>query len=212
MAIYRVITMILFIFLLVGSVYANQDNGITAIKTEEGVLLVWNQPHDYFTLEIRGKEIRPLHSTEHVFFNVDGMVLQVQSVAVSKFLEGTHKIEQSSQAILAAHKDWEARFIESSLHSKLNVQSSGLKLKDGRDALLWKFDMPKGAKSDAKRQLYLSIVNDNHVLLLNGIMTGKQKEEVVLSLLVNAMETLQNSTKPFDLLELQESIRKKNSQ
>lgn len=206
MSITRVLAVIFLSFLLTGSSAADQGNGIAAIKTEEGFLLVWNQPNDYFTLEIKGKKILPLDSTEDIFFNVDGIVLQVQSVAVDEFLKEAGKVGESPQSILEAHKDWETRFIQDSLHRKLKVQSSALGLKDGSEALLWKFDMPKGIKSDAKRQLYLSVVHSGNVLLLNGVVTGKQKEEAVQQLLVNTVETLQTSAKPFDLLKLQESV------
>ena len=106
------------------------------------------------------------------------------------------------------HREWESRFIESSLHRKLNVQSSPLRLKNGVEALLWKFDMPKGVGSDAKQQLYLSVLNGENILLLNGIVTGKQKEEPVRRLLTTTAETLQRSAAPVDLQELQESLRK----
>lgn len=207
MTIRKVLAAMLLCLLLAGSAGAGQDGGITAIKTEDGVLLVWNQPDNYFTIEIRGREIHPLDSAGHVFFNVDGIVFQVQSVAVGEFMKDAAKMGVSPQSTLAAHRDWETRFIESSLHRKLKVQSSAIRLKDGNEALFWEYDMPKGVKSDAKRQLYLTVVNGGNVLLLNGVMTGKQKEEAVRKLLVNTMETLQKSSKPFDLPELQESLK-----
>ena len=207
MTVPKILMVMFLIFLSAGSAAANQDNGIAAIKTEDGVLLVWNQPNNYFTLEVKGKNIRPLDSTEHVFFNVDGLVLQVQSVAVDTFLKDTVKAEESPQAILEAHKDWETRFIQDSLHHKLHVHSSALWLKVGSEALLWKFEMPKGVKSDAKRQLYLSVVNGGNVLLLNGVVRGKQKEAAVERLLIDTVETLRTSAKPFDLQALQESVR-----
>ena len=203
----RCLTILLLIFLLAGRLHAYQENGITALKTEAGVLLVWNQPDDYFTLEIKGKEIRPLNSSEHVFFTVDGIPFQVQSVAVSELLKDAGKLGQSPQSILAAHKDWEAKYIESSLGRKLNVQSSLLVLKGGGQALFWKFDMPEGLSSDARQQQYLSVVNGPNVLLLNGVVTGEEKESVVRQLLVDTMETLKKSPKPINLRQLQESIR-----
>jgi hypothetical protein len=204
----RIFTVVLLSFLLGGGVEARQDDEITAVKTEDGVLLVWNRPNDYFTIEIRGREIRPLDSSGHVFFNVDGIVLQVQSVAVSEFLKDAGKAGESPQSMLAVHRDWETRFIESSLSRKLKVRSSAVKLKEGGEALFWKYDIPKGVGSDASQQLYLSAVNGRSVLLLNGVVTGKHKEEAVRRLLVNTMETLRKSPKPFDLQELQESLRR----
>lgn len=204
------LTFVFLIFCLVGSVNAHlayQENGITALKSAGGILLVWNEPDDYFTLEIKGKEIRPLDSSPAVFFVVDGIPFQIQSVALSEFLKDAGKPAPSRAATLVAHRDWETRYLESTLGQKLNLQSQPLKLKSGSEALLWKYDMPKGLSADAKQQLYLSVVNGQNLLLLNGVVTGDQKEEVVRQLLVNTMETLKVSAKPFNLREVQESLR-----
>jgi hypothetical protein len=158
-------------------------------------------------LEIKGKEVRPMDSSPAVFFVVDGIPFQIQSVALSEFLKDADKPAPSRAATLVAHRDWEARYMETTLGQKLNLQSQPLKLQSGSEALLWKYDMPKGVKADAKQQLYLSVVNGPHLLLLNGVVTGDQKEEVVRQLLVNTMETLKVSAKPFNLREVQESLR-----
>ena len=54
---------------------ARQENGINAINTGSGYILVWNQSNIHFTVEIKGKAVKPLTGSEHVFFNVDGMVI-----------------------------------------------------------------------------------------------------------------------------------------
>ena len=198
---------LLLIFLLTGRLFAYQEDGITAVKTEGGVLLVWNQPNDYFTIEIKGNEIRPLNSSEHVFYSVDGIPIQVQSVAISDVLKDAGKVAPPAQSILTAHKDWESQYLQNMLSQKLNVQSSPIKLKGGGDALFWKYEMPKGMSGDAKQQQYLSVVNGQNVLFLNGVVTGEQKEDAVRQLLVETMESLKKSPKPINLRELQEAIR-----
>lgn len=208
---------ILLLLALTMSVRASQqENGINAVKTVDGFVLVWNQPGVHFTLAVRGKDIRPLTSTEHVFFNVDGVIFQVQSVATSEFMKDAQKKKPDDKSILLAHWDWESQFIESSLlGKKLKVQTAPQKLSNGSEALIWKFDMPEmpeGAQSSAKSQIYLTVVSGDHVILLNGVVEGEISEDTVQKFLLDTVSTLKASPKPINLRELQESIRKGNSQ
>ncbi len=189
-----------------------QESGVSAVKTADGFVLVWNEPGVYFTLAVKGRNVRPMNSTEHVFFNVDGVVFQVQTVAVKEFMKDFRDGKPDDATILAAHRDWESKFIsESLLGAKLDVKTAPLKLGDGRDALLWKFDMPEmpeGAQSSAKEQLYLTVVSGDHVILLNGVVEGDVPEAAVQKFLLDTLSTLRASAKPINLRELQEAIRK----
>ena len=168
---------------------SHQENGINAIKTADGFVLVWNQPDIHFTLGIKGKDVRPLNSTEHVFFNVDGVVFQVQSVAISEFMKDAQKKKLDDMSILSAHRDWESQFIESTLLGKrLKVQTVPQKLNNAGVALLWKFEMPvmpEVANSTAKEQIYLSVVSGNHVILLNSAVEGVISESTAQKFLLD---------------------------
>lgn len=187
---------------------SQQENGIAALKTADGFLLIWNQPDIHFTIEIKGKEIRPMNSTEHVFFNVDGMVVQVQSAAISEFIKDNKKPKPDEKSILTAHLDWETQFIESGLGKTISVQLTPQKLSDGSEALYWKFDMPEGLNAEAKKQLFVTRVSNNHVLVLNGVVTKTVEEERVRKFLTDTISTLKISSNPINVQELQEAIRK----
>lgn len=211
---FAVTLLLLFSLLSVSAV--QQEDGISAVKTEDGVMLVWNQPDIHFTIEFKGKDVRPLNSTEHVFFNVDGMPFQVQSAAISEFMKDADRKKQDDKSILIAHRDWESQFIQNSLFGKkLNLQSVPQKLSNGSEALLWKFEMPampEVTNSTAKAQIYLTVVSGEHVILLNGVVEGAIAESTVQKFLLDTILTLKVSSKPINLRELQESIRKGNSQ
>lgn len=208
MAARRPVSILLLVLLSAANVRAaRQEYGITALKTEGGFMLVWNQPDDFFTLEAKGTNIRPLNSSEHVFFEVDGIVFQVQSVAVSVFYRAGGA-GQGAQAVLQAHRDWESKHLEGLLGKKLNVQSSPVKLKGGGDALLWKYETPEGFNKEAKQQMYLSVANGVNVLLLNGVVTEKVKEATVEQFLIATAGTLKRGEKPFDLRMLQEATER----
>jgi hypothetical protein len=191
-----------------------QEGGVAAIKTADGFLLVWNKPDVHFTLAIKGKDVRPLNSTERVFFNVDGIVVQVQSVAISEFMKDATKQKPDDRSVLMAHRDWESQFLQSSLlGKKINVQTVPQKLDDGKEALLWKFDMPEmpeGVHTTAKEQVYLTMVSGHHVILLNAAVEGNTAESLVQRFLMNTIATLRVSSKPIDAQELQKSIRAGN--
>ena len=150
------------LFLLIGvanpsmvrSAFAQDKPPVGAIKTLDGYLLVWNRPDFHFTVSIKGKDVKPLNDTEHVFFNVDGLVFQVQLASISEFVPGAKDKKLDDRSILAAHRDWESKFIENLLHSKIKVQSFNARLSNGSDALMWQFDLPEGFNSDAKKQLF----------------------------------------------------------
>jgi hypothetical protein len=213
----RCLVVILFSTVFSFECYATQqENGINAIKTADGFVLVWNQPDIHFTLGVKGKDVRPLNSTEHVFFNVDGVVFQVQSVAISEFVKDAQKKKLNDMSILLAHRDWEWQFIESTLlGKKLNVQTVPQKLSNAGEGLLWKFEMPampKVANSSAKEQIYLTVVSGDHVILLNSVVEGAISESAAQKFLLDTISTLKVSSKPINLQDLQESIRKGNVQ
>jgi len=165
----------------------------------------------FSNVSIKGKDKKPLNDTEHVFFNVDGLVLQVQLASISEFAPGAREKKLDDRSILVAHRDWESKFIEDLLHSKIQVRSFNARLSSGSDALMWQFDLPEGFNSDAKKQLYLTVVNKDYVLLLNGVATATISEEVVRKFLLDTIATLKISPTPIDVKKLSESIRKGTS-
>ena len=184
------------------------DLPVNAIKTVDGYLLVWNRPDLHFTVLIKGKDIRPLNDTEHVFFNVDGVVIQVQLALIREFAPDAKERKLDDKAILAAHRDWESKFLEGLLGNKLTLQSFNAKLSTGGEASLWQFDMPEGMNAQARKQLYLTVVSGDYVLLLNSVATATISEETARKFLLDTMATLKISATPIDVKKLSESLRK----
>ena len=194
--------------LVAGSIRPNQEEkAIASIQTPTGAILVWNETGNYFTLEITGKSVRPNNSTGDVFFNVDGMVLQVQVAAFSQIFKGSSGKGQTAESILLAHKDWESEYAEGILGKKIKVQSSPLKLKNGNDALFWTYDMPEGVKAESKKQLFLTMVNNDSVIVLNSVVIGSTKEEDIKQLLTRTLETIKLSPEPFNVEKLREPFK-----
>lgn len=184
-----------------------QEDGWVGIKTNEGILFVWNVRGLYFTLSLKGKDIKPLNDPEHIFFSVDGMVFQVQLAEIRDFAPDAKEKKLNDKSILAAHRDWEAKFLEELLKRKLQVQNFNVRLSSGTDASLWQFDMPEGMNAEAKKQVYLTVVSKDYVMLLNNVVTATTSDDVARKFLLETIATLKISPTPIDVKKLSESIR-----
>lgn len=184
-----------------------QEDGWVAIKADDGVVFVWNVRDAHFTLAIKGKDIKPLNDPEHIFFRIDGMVFQVQMAAISEFAADAREKKLDDKAILAAHRDWESKFLEDLLKSKLNVHTFNVRLTNGRDASLWQYDMPLGTNEDVKQQVYLTMVNGENVLLLNIAVTSGISEETARKYLLDTMATMKSSPTTIDVQKLADTLR-----
>lgn len=184
------------------------EDGLATIKTSDGVLFVWNVDELHFSLAIKGKDIQPQGDAEHIFFSVDGRVLQIQAAAIKQFAPDAKEKKLDERSILAAHRDWESKFIEELLHSKVRVQTFNVKLSNGSAASMWQFDMPEGMNADTQKQLYLTVVQGDFVVLLNSEVSATNSEEDGRKFLLETMVTLKSSPTPIDVKQLSESVRK----
>ena len=180
------------------------------IKTLSGYLLVWNQRNNYYILEIKGKDVRQT-STERKFFSVDGMFLQIVDAPIDNVVEAAKKPSLDDKAILEAHRDWEAKYLEEEYKAKLEITSSWQKLSNGKDALLWGATLPETAKGNVKKQVYLTMVKGDYILMLGGAVTDTIGENATHQLLLTTIETLKTSDKPTDLQKLRDAARKESS-
>ena len=187
-----------------------QEDGWSAIKTDEGILFVWNQPGLSFSILLKGKEIKPLNDPQHIFFSVDGRILQIQLAGIINFAPNAKEKKLDDKAILAIHRDWEVKYVEGLLHSKVTVQTFNTKLSNGADALMWQFDMPKEMNAEAQKQLYLTLVAKDYVLLLNSESTAALPDADGRKFLLDTIATLKISATLIEVKKLSESIRAGN--
>ncbi len=184
-----------------------EDYSSGAIKTKYGFLLVWNVPKNHYTLEIRGKDVRQI-STERIQFRVNGMFLQILTAPTKDFIADAKRQKLDDRVVLEAHRDWEVKFMEGEYKEKLKVESSWQRLRNGKEALVWQINVPESARSNVKKQISLTLIKGEYVLMLGGVVTETIEESKSRQLLVDTIETLKTSDKPIDLRKLQEMIRK----
>lgn len=182
------------------------DYGSGAIKTPYGFLHVWNGTNNYYSLEVRGKNVRQIPAPT-ARFNVDGMFLQIVTAPISEFITAENRKALDDKAILEAHRDWEQSFMEKDYKEKLKSDSSWQKLSNGKDALAWQITVPESAHSNVKKQLSLTLMKGDFVLLLGGVVTETISEHDSQQMLINTANTLKTSDDPIDLRPLQQSFR-----
>lgn len=191
---------ILPLFCLNSAAQEKEDFRSGAVKTSCGYLLVWNQPDNYYTLDIKGDNVSQT-STEQVQFTVDGKFLQVVTPTIKSFLKESQKTDAKS--ILAAHRDWETDFLSGEYKEKLKVESFPQKLANGEEALIWQFDLPKSAKGNVRKQTYLTLVKGDYIFMLGSIVTDTISEKESHRLLLLTALGLKASDKPTDLAKIQ---------
>ncbi len=194
----------------VGCSLTTQEDEWTALKTGDGILFVWNRTGLHFTLSVKGKDIRPMNDPNNIFFVVDGLILQIQSLPISNFAPDARKNKLDDKAILLAHRDWESGFLETELlHTKIKVKSAGEKLSAGTDALIWQYDLPENLKNpEATGQMYLTRVAQDYIILLNAVTSPAVTESAARKFLLDTITTLKLSPDRIDIKKLQEAIQK----
>ena len=205
----KIIALTLFVLLFVSNLHAQDDEKGGIVKTDKGILIVWNEPNNNYTIEIKGNEIKPVPEKRIMFF-ADGKFLQLMTIPKKEVLKKAQKQDLEDKTILTAHRDWEAQYLGSVFKETLKIDSSWQKLSNGMDALLWSFEMPAKSNSQAKKQVYLIVSKSDHILLLNSVVTKNVDEKTVQQFLIDTMATLKTSKKPLSLKKAQKQILKEN--
>lgn len=193
------ISLLLFAFLI--PTLATEE-GVSAIKTASGVMVVWDTPDIRFTVEIPGKTIKPLEHPQHFFIKVDGVPIQVQTVSIPDIY--SKQVEVSLKGLMLAHRDWEKSHLEKSLGAKLQLESGLVTLTDGSEGLVWSYAMPKGMDAEVARQIYLTRPVADRLLVLNAAVIQGAKEEVIRKTLLAAANSYQAQDGPVDLKRVSE--------
>ena len=168
------------------------------IKTAKGMLVISNEPGNYFSIEIKGKNVSPLAGAP-LRFQVDGKYLEITLHDKGPFVSAANKSSLTDLEMLEAHRRWYSEQIEKTFGVKLQVESSPLKLFGDKDVLAWSFPMPPEAGyRHLKRQVYRSFVKGDQILLLNSAWTDEIVElKVIHQLLSDTLRTLKVSDKPI---------------
>ncbi len=208
----RVNKFVAFLFLVLFPItsFAQDEKVRGAVETKSGLLIVWNEPKNNFTLEVKGKDFERVPN-KNIAFLVDGKFLQITSAFNRDFLaEDQRKEKLDEKAILTTHGDWESNYLGQVLGENLKIDSEHIKLSNSKNALLWSFMVPKNVKGEVKKQIFLSVTKGESVLVLNGAVTSTVNEEAVRRFLLETAVTLKVSEKALSRKEAEDLALKIN--
>jgi hypothetical protein len=188
---------------------SKDDLGTFIIKTETGVLIIHNREKDSYSLEFKGAEFDP-HEGDHPVFTIDDKLVQIVSVTNNNFWKpkANAKNEPSDNDLLEAHKVWESEYLGGELNAKLSVTSEIFDIERKRKVMYWSFPMPKELGSDFSHQIFLTTLVGKDIIALNASPKKTGEQKAYRDFLVESMNTLKISAKPFNVKELQELLKK----
>jgi len=183
--------------------------GIYIIRTESGYLIVHNREKDSYSIEFRGAKFDP-HEGEHPIFTIDDKLVQIVSVANNNYWKpkGNAKNEPTDTELLEAHKIWESEYLGGELKAKLSVTSEIFDIERSRKVMFWSFPMPKALGSDFSHQIFLTTLVNKNIIALNASPKSSGDQKTYREYLVESMNSLKISAKPFNVKELQELLKK----
>lgn len=176
----------------------------SAIKTDKGFLFIHNGDKKSFTIEIVGKEIKPLQS-ETPMFTVDGNVLQILTVPITNFTNNSKG--KTDEELLEMHKVWESDYLGNEAYkTKLTLETQKMTFGQTK-ALFWGFKRPS-MNQQFDGDYFLTTIIGNDLIGIGSSTDAKVKKAEIQTFLESIMQSLKVSDKPFDIEKLSEQIRK----
>ena len=91
---------------------AQNENIRGILRTATGLLVVWNEPGNNFTLDVKGSNFENI-PTKDVAFLLDGKFLQVVSASTKDVLADSKRQQKlDDNEILIAHQTWETKYLK----------------------------------------------------------------------------------------------------
>jgi hypothetical protein len=187
---------------------AQNENIRGILRTSTGVLVVWNEPGNNFTLDVKGSNFENIPNQD-VAFLLDGKFLQVVSASTKDVLADSKRQQKlDDNEILIAHQTWETKYLKDDAGAAPKISSEFIKLLNGKTALLWSYRMSE--KPGAERPVFLTVVKDDHVLELNGKITATVTQTAARNFLIETIQTLKTSPTPLSQADAQRLAGKAN--
>ena len=206
---HKTILLASFLLALSTASFAQDQNIRGAVKSRDGLLIVWNEPDNNFTLYVKSISIEPIPN-RNLAFLFDDKFLQIVSAQKNDFLTDAQKKQSLDEAaVLSAHRDWESNYLSGELGEKLKIESEQIKLSNGKPALIWSFVPPKNSGT-VKKQVFITVASRVAIVVLNGASTATVSEQAVRTFLLDTINTLHLTEKPLSQADAVKMASKKN--
>ena len=147
---------------------------------------ILSKDEDNFIVELSGKA---QESEKKGVITINGYILQGLIINKSAFIDEGEKDSKELQ-ILVRYALSEADYFSKLFKTKINIQIQKAVLSDGKEVLLWFFDMPESITANVKRQLFVNMLIGDKIIGLASPQIADQKFEDVRNFLTNAISIL----------------------
>lgn len=203
-------SLILFLFLMITSVHAQKFDGeFSMLRSDKGVVIVYNCGINSFTLDIECKDIKEIDSQDMIFL-VDDKVIQLTPVPLIVFCKDTSK-QMSDNEVLQQQQDFEVNFAKKLNGESIKMNSKKFTLPDGRLCNSWNYRMPRKKEDTSsqivRKQFFLSTKLNEIILMLSSVATLKDNDKKIQDFLKKAMQGLMPSNINIDLEAYREKLK-----
>lgn len=195
--------------LCTGGSHAHAENGdqpFVVVRTPTGYLFVGNESKAHFTFSLQGQKIRP-SNVEGMTFFIDERFYQVLTVDPTSFTAG----EVSAQSILDRYMQYELSHWQSTIGMQLPSVVHTRSDSPDKPFIVWEIQWSEQARQKAKaqavKQLFLSaLVGDRVVVVSRPVLEGEHADST-LSELSAVAQSLVISNSPIDIKAIQGGVR-----
>ncbi len=179
-----------------------QAGDVVGLKDHDGMVIVWNRSAPYFTTRVAGLLMNG-YAGERALFTVDGVVLQLNSVAAKAFRRNA---AADVEATLRAHRDWELKGMRKVLGAGSTVESWPGRLADGTPVLYWELVPEQIIPGKPSKHMMVSRFHDGNVICATSVEGGEVTREKAKALVFEAISQLEFSEMTIDLRRLQREL------
>ena len=202
---------ILFISIVSLMISQIEDGEFSALKSPEGVMIVYNNPGAAFSIDIKCRSMKEIEK-EQMIFIFDGKVLQFTPVPIFVFYPDAPANPPDS-LVLLKHRINEMDYIRQLINKDVTPQSDNFLTKSGKLCYFWEFDIPGLADDTLStrviKQMYLTTRINNRVLMISSAVMRMNNRDELRKFIKGIAETIKISSKSFDLNKIKDSLEVK---
>lgn len=188
------------------------ETGVFLFKTESGYLYVFNFEKDAYQIELKGVELKYFDEHIPLAFYIDNKFINLLFVLEKNYwkIEPNKANNAAENDFLAAHKTWERDYFSERYKTELSVTADIFNLKSDRKVMYWSLLMPETLNLAYTHQTYLTTLVGKNIVGISGTAKSADDMKKNREYLIETMNTLKVSEKPFNIQELRKLHKELN--
>ncbi|MCX7737254.1 MAG: hypothetical protein N2319_11140 [Candidatus Kapabacteria bacterium] len=200
-----------FLFINVINVTTQEsDSGlINALKTNKGILLIYNKDKNNFKFEIECKDAFPF-DPESMAFLIDKRFFQLVIVPINEVIRKPIA-NMTDIEILTAHKNFEMDYIYEVSGMNFTTKIDTIINNQNRKFLYWELNIPLTPQDTAsdiiKTKLYMNTLLDDEILSLSMAVTVNDNSDEARKLLKSISQNFEHTITSYNVEQIADSLK-----